>query len=233
MAQKRMFDRAIIDTDRFMDLSMSSKALYFLLGMEADDEGFVSYKKVMRIHGGNEDDVKVLLAKNFIIGFDSGVVVITDWNSNNWLDTRRIKPTEYKKEKSLLSLTEQKKYVLSIGLTSIVESRVVESSIEEIVAKRDEKVFNFEEELTKLKDGTRKDFKIIALYWKKKGWVFRNKSQLSAALKRELRAAKSLDGYTGEEIARSINFCAKEYPEVWTLETVFKRIQDLVNTKKT
>lgn len=78
-----MFDRAIIDTDRFMDLSMSSKALYFLLGMEADDEGFVSYKKVMRAHGGNEDDIKVLTAKGFLIQFESGVVVITDWHKNN------------------------------------------------------------------------------------------------------------------------------------------------------
>lgn len=130
-----MFDRAIIDTDRFMDLSMSTKALYFLLGMEADDEGFVSYKKVMRIHGGNDDDIKVLLAKNFIIGFESGVVVITDWNKNNWLDSRRIKPTEYHKEKKLLSLTEENRYTLSDGLaiasleeSSIEENRIVESS---------------------------------------------------------------------------------------------------------
>jgi hypothetical protein len=130
MAQKRMFDRAIIDTDKFMDLSMSSKALYFLLGMEADDEGFVSYKKVMRIHGGNDDDIKVLLAKNFIIGFPSGVVVITDWNKNNWLDHRRIKPTEYQKEKSLLMVDEQKQYSLSDGLARVEESRVEEYRID-------------------------------------------------------------------------------------------------------
>lgn len=122
-----MFDRAIIDTDRFMDLSMSAKALYFLLGMEADDEGFVSYKKVMRIHGGNEDDIRVLIAKNFLISFQSGVVVITDWNKNNWLDTRRIKETEYQKEKQMLSLTDKKEYVLSNRLTSIEEYRVEES----------------------------------------------------------------------------------------------------------
>jgi hypothetical protein len=124
-----MFDRAIIDTDRFMDLSMSAKALYFLLGMEADDEGFVSYKKVMRIHGGNEDDVKILLAKNFIIGFKSGVVVITDWNKNNWLDSRRIRPTEYQKEKAEVVLLEDKSYSLSSGLASIEESSIEESSI--------------------------------------------------------------------------------------------------------
>lgn len=130
MASKRMFDKAIIDTDKFMDLSMSSKALYFLLGMEADDEGFVSYKKVMRIHGGNDDDIKILLAKNFLIGFNSGVVVITDWNKNNWLDSRRIKPTEYQKEKKLLEITNDR-YVLSKCLTSIEESSIEENRIEQ------------------------------------------------------------------------------------------------------
>jgi hypothetical protein len=127
MAMKRMFDRAIIDTDRFMDLPMTAKAIYFLLGMEADDEGFVSYKKVLRIHGGNEDDVKVLLTKNFLIGFPTGVVVITDWNTNNWLDARRIKGTEYQNEKKLLSLTPDKKYVLSNGLASVEECSTEQS----------------------------------------------------------------------------------------------------------
>lgn len=137
MAQKRMFDKAIIDTDRFMDLSMSSKALYFLLGMEADDEGFVSYKKVMRVHGGNEDDFKVLVAKNFVILFESGVVVITDWNTNNWLDSRRARPTEYQKEKKLLVLTKGNKYVLSNGLASIVEKSREEYRREELSDKSD------------------------------------------------------------------------------------------------
>jgi hypothetical protein len=134
MSQKRMFDKAIIDTDRFMDLSMSGKALYFLLGMEADDEGFVSYKKVMRIHGGNEDDIKILIAKKFVILFESGVVVITDWNKNNWLDSRRIKKTEYQKERGLISLTDSKEYVLSSGLASIEEYRIEESRVEETMS---------------------------------------------------------------------------------------------------
>lgn len=126
-----MFDKAIIDTERFMELPMSAKAVYFLLGMEADDEGFVSYKKVLRIHGGNEDDAKILLAKQFIIKFESGVVVITDWNKNNWLDSRRIRQTEYKKEKKQLILTSTKEYVLSSGLASIEEYRGDEIRIEE------------------------------------------------------------------------------------------------------
>lgn len=128
MAQKRMFDKAIIDTDKFMDLSMTAKAMYFLLGMEADDEGFVSYKKVLRIHGGNEDDVKILVAKNFLLQFPSGVVVITDWNANNYLDRNRIRPTEYQTEKDLLALTDTKRYVFNECLTTV---QPVERSIEE------------------------------------------------------------------------------------------------------
>lgn len=128
-----MFDRAIIDTDRFMDLPMTAKALYFLLGMEADDEGFVSYKKVLRVHGGNEDDLKVLEAKTFVIKFETGVVVITDWRKNNWLDTRRIKPTEYVTERKRLAVTKENQYTLSECLASASpeEYRVEESSIEQ------------------------------------------------------------------------------------------------------
>lgn len=137
-----MFDRAIIDNDKFMDLSMSAKALYFLMGMEADDEGFVSPKKIIRLYGGNTDDVKALIFKNFIIPFESGVVVITDWNQNNWLDNRRIKETEYQEEKKLLALDKRKRYMLSNGSApakqalsngsaSIEENSIVESRTEE------------------------------------------------------------------------------------------------------
>ena len=133
MSQKRMFDKAIIDTDKFMDLPMSAKALYFLMGMEADDEGFVSPRKVQRVYGGTDDDVKILVSKGFIIPFESGVVVITDWNNNNWLDARRIKPTKYQEEKRLLAINKDKMYVLSecLALAKPEESSIEESSIEE------------------------------------------------------------------------------------------------------
>lgn len=124
-----MFDRTIIDMDKFIDLPMSSKALYFLLGMEADDEGFVSPKKILRVHGGSEDDIKILIAKQMVIPFESGVVVITDWYDNNWLDARRTKPTQYQKEKKLLYLTRNKKYVLSNSEASIEEKSIEEKRI--------------------------------------------------------------------------------------------------------
>lgn len=98
MAQKRMFDNAIIDQDVFMDLPNESKALYFLLGMKADDDGFVSPRATMRVHQISNDALRVLIAKKFVIPFESGVVVITDWKRNNWMDKRRTTRTIYTKE---------------------------------------------------------------------------------------------------------------------------------------
>ena len=114
-----MFDKSLLETDDFMDMPVSTKALYFLLGMEADDEGFVSPKRVMRLYGGTEDDLKVLTAKKFIITFKSGVIVITDWNENNYLDKNRIKKTKYKAEKALLALSSNKYTLLNECLTDV------------------------------------------------------------------------------------------------------------------
>jgi hypothetical protein len=133
MATKRMFDRSIIETDNFLDLPTSCKALYFLLGMEADDEGFVSPKRVMRLYGGSDDDIRILSAKKLVIPFQSGVVVITDWRKNNWLDSRRIKKTIYQEEASLLDIVDDSYVLLSDGLANakLEEKSIEEKSIEE------------------------------------------------------------------------------------------------------
>lgn len=112
MARKRMFDLEIINQDSFFDLPMDTKALYFLLGMEADDEGFVSPKKVLRLYGGTEDSLKVLIAKEYIIPFETGVIVITDWKRNNYIDKNKSKPTIYQQEKAQIFYDENtQKYV--------------------------------------------------------------------------------------------------------------------------
>lgn len=133
MASKRMFDKEVINTDGFLDLPMEAKALYFLLGMEADDEGFINPKKVIRLYGGTEDSVKILILKGFIIPFESGVVVITDWKRNNWLDKRRIKETIYLDEKSMINYNEMtNKYeYLASAKQMLRENRIEENSIEE------------------------------------------------------------------------------------------------------
>lgn len=124
-----MFDRAITDNEKFADMPMSAKALYFLFGMEADDEGFVSARRVMSYQGATPDDLKILLAKGYCIQFPTGILVITDWHSNNYLDRNRIKKTQYQEERKQLSLTNMQKYVLNGSLTSVEESRVEENRI--------------------------------------------------------------------------------------------------------
>ena len=133
MARKRMFDLEIINQDSFLDLPMESKALYFLLGMEADDEGFVAPRKVLRLYGGTEDSLKVLIAKNFIIPFSTGVIVITDWKRNNYLDKKRVKETIYQEEKKQLTYNEKtEKYECLTNVKQMLnENRIEENRIEE------------------------------------------------------------------------------------------------------
>ena len=130
MASKRMFDKAIIEQDGFFDLPMEAKALYFLLGMEADDEGFINPRKVLRLYGGNDDSIRILAAKGFIIPFDSGVIVITDWKRNNYIDKKRVKPTIYQQEKAQITYDEvAEKYVFNKCLTN-AKQMLKENSID-------------------------------------------------------------------------------------------------------
>lgn len=129
MAQKRMFDRDIVSSDQFTEMSSDAQNLYFHLGVQADDEGFITPKGIMRLISAPEDSLKLLILKRFVIPFESGVVVITAWNQNNFLDKNRIKPTKHLKERALLVLTHDKTYEFNNGLTRVEESRVEEKRI--------------------------------------------------------------------------------------------------------
>jgi len=117
MAQKRMFSLAVVDTDKFLDMSSSAQALYFHLGMHGDDDGFVSSpKKIARVAGCNDDDLRLLAAKGFIIPFDSGVVVITDWRIHNTLKNDRYRETVYQEERAKINILPSGKYALDSGV---------------------------------------------------------------------------------------------------------------------
>lgn len=111
-----MFAKTIIDSDSFLDMPISSQALYFHLSMRADDDGFINNpKKIQRmIAGTTEDDLKLLIAKNFIIPFESGIVVIKHWRIHNYIRSDRYKETVYQEEKDLLELKENGAYTLGI-----------------------------------------------------------------------------------------------------------------------
>lgn len=116
-----MFAKTIIDSDAFVDMPLSTQALYFHLSMRADDDGFINNpKRIQRMIGCADDDLKVLIAKRFILPFDSGVVVIKHWKIHNYIRNDRYKETVYQDEKSQLALKENGAYTEAdtIGIPS-------------------------------------------------------------------------------------------------------------------
>ena len=126
-----MFSSQIVSSDEFLEMPLTSQALYFHLGMSADDDGFVSPRKVLRMTGAGEDDLKVLLAKNFVIRFETGVIVITHWKQNNYLRNDRYTPTIYKAERDRLSCI-QSVYVLDTSGIPLVSPRLTQVGREEV-----------------------------------------------------------------------------------------------------
>ena len=113
MAERRMFAKTILDSDSFLDMPLSTQALYFHLSMRADDDGFLNNsKKIQRMVGCSDDDLKLLIAKRFIIPFESGVVVIKHWRIHNYIQSDRYKSTVYQEEKAMLQVKENKAYTL-------------------------------------------------------------------------------------------------------------------------
>ena len=111
MAERRMFTQKIIDSDAFLDMPLSTQALYFHLNMRADDDGFVNNpKRIQRTIGASEDDLKLLFVKRFVIGFESGVLVIKHWRMHNTLRKDRYNPTQYQDEFALLDVKDNNAY---------------------------------------------------------------------------------------------------------------------------
>lgn len=103
MAERRMFAKSVVNSDSFLEMPQSTQNLYFHLGIHGDDDGFIdSPKRIMRMLGASEDDFKLLILKQFIIPFDSGVVVVRHWKMHNYIRNDRYKPTQYQLEKALL-----------------------------------------------------------------------------------------------------------------------------------
>jgi hypothetical protein len=120
-----MFAKTIVLSDAFLDMPLSTRCLYFTLGMLGDDDGFInSPKSVMRQCGASIDDLNLLVAKKFIIPFDNGVVVIKHWRIHNYIQKDRYKPTVYAKEKAMLTSKDNGAYTECIQDVSNVETQV-------------------------------------------------------------------------------------------------------------
>ena len=162
MAERRMFAKAIIDSDAFLDMPLSAQSLYFHLAMRADDDGFINNpKKIQRMVGASDDDCKLLIAKRFILTFESGVIVIKHWRIHNYIQKDRYKPTLYRAELSQLSENENKSYTECIQDVSSLDTQVrigKDSTVKENIDKETrhkygeyKNVLLSDEELAKLK----------------------------------------------------------------------------------
>ena len=119
-----MFAKTIVLSDAFLDMPLSARCLYFTLGMLADDDGFVnSPKSIMRQAGASMDDLNILLAKRFILDFDSGIIVIKHWRIHNYIQKDRYKETKYFEEKATLMVDEKGAYTECIQNVSSLDTQ--------------------------------------------------------------------------------------------------------------
>ena len=142
MANKAIFSKTIIDTDAFLEMPATTQNLYFHLNMHADDDGFIGNpKRIGRMIGASDDDFKILIAKKFIIVFESGVIVIKHWRIHNTLSKMRYKETSYLDEKSQLLIKENNAYSLDEG-KPLDDSRLVEMGKRQVRRTVDEQETN-------------------------------------------------------------------------------------------
>lgn len=142
MANKRMFNIKIVDSDAFLDMPLSAQCLYFHLNMRADDDGFVGNpKRIQRLVGASEDDLKLLIAKRFLLTFENGVIVIKHWRMHNTLSMNRYSETVYTDEKKMLKLKENNSYSFDKGVP-FEDTKYVEMSKRQSRRTKDEQKTN-------------------------------------------------------------------------------------------
>ncbi|WP_440964086.1 conserved phage C-terminal domain-containing protein [Pediococcus pentosaceus] len=203
MAQRRMFSKKITDTDIFLDMPLSSQALYFHLNMHADDDGFVSNAKtVKRMIGSSDDDLKLLLTKNFIFAFESGVVVIKDWKIHNYIRKDTYNTTIYGDEKEQLSQDENGSYTLS---PRAVDEPSPQVRLGKVRLGKDSNVYSSSNDEPHI---DLKTFKEIISYLNEKAGT---KYRASGSKTQRLIKARFNDGFNNEDFKKVINIKVAEW----------------------
>ena len=161
MADKRMMSKSVIDTDVFLDMPTSTQCLYFQLLLRADDDGFLkNAKTIMRTVGASQDDMKLLIAKQYLILFDSGTIVIKHWRIHNYIKKDRYKPTDCE-ETRLIDVNDKGEYIL-LEPTCIQNGTTTEPSRNQVGSKMEPQVrdrVRLEIELGKSKGSVNKKIK--------------------------------------------------------------------------
>lgn len=209
MAERRMFAKTIVDSDAFLDMPLSSQALYFHLSMRADDDGFINNpKKIQRMIGSSDDDLRILTAKRFILLFDTGVIVIKHWKIHNWIRGDRKKDTIYQKEKELLDVKNNGSYTLT-DKRQTVDSQVVVQMDTQVRLGKDRLDNNMsisdeilDGDFEEVKPEPKKQPKQLESDFEKLWKLYPNKKGKQVALKAYKRAIK--DGVSNKQIQTGI-----------------------------
>jgi len=253
MAQRRMFSLKIVDSDAFMDMGQGSQLLYFHLSMRADDEGFIGNpKKIMRMIGSSDDDMRVLISKRFVLGFESGIIVIKHWKIHNYIQNDRYSQSQYIDEKKSLITKENGAYTECIQNVSILDTQVrlelgkdrrVNTTGTLSTKIPDSKKKNTKE--TKIQDTWEKEDKIkwrddtvakgrhgklMIDYFIIKEMKFPTKLSANQAFKRFVKVAKDItEAYPDDQmLAKGLKRLKAEHkPEMWTLDTLIKILPTL------
>ncbi|MDO7802357.1 conserved phage C-terminal domain-containing protein [Pediococcus acidilactici] len=203
MAQRRMFSKKITDTDTFLDMPLSSQALYFHLNMHADDDGFVSNAKtIKRMIGSSDDDLKLLLAKQFIFAFESGVVVIKDWKIHNYIRKDTYNTTIYGNEKEQLEQDENGAYTLR---PRSVDEPSPQARLGKVRLGKDSNIYSSSNDEPHI---DLKTFKEIISYLNEKAGT---KYRASGSKTQRLIKARFNDGFNDEDFKKVINIKVAEW----------------------
>jgi len=128
MAERRMFAKSIVMSDVFLDMPLSARCLYFTLGMMADDDGFVGNpKSITRQCGASQEDLDILKEKRYILGFESGVIVIKHWCMNNYIQKDRYKRTTYIEEMETLGIDNKGSYTEKNGGKDVMYTKCIQN----------------------------------------------------------------------------------------------------------
>ncbi len=227
---RRMFSPKIVSSDIFLDMPTSARELYFQLGMNADDDGFVNPKRVMRMIGAADDDIKILIAKKFVIEFSSGVIVITHWKVNNLVRKDWYQQSMYLSEKSQLQSDENGAYILVNELgngnvpnssTQVRLGKVRLGKVKEIAAET-AAPFVWDKYIKAMDSHSARHIQVIAFYFKKKNIKFDTLKKAQSAIRRHLRASKELANFNDSEIFKAYKTADADYKSLYTIETLLK-----------
>lgn len=232
MANRRMFSKTIVASSRFLRMPMSSRLLYFDLGMNADDDGYCEWYPVLQMTGAKEQDLQVLQANDFVQVFDTNVLVIRDWKENNQIRMDRYQVSKYvEKYRDNLGLPNGNQ-VATNGKPSIGKDRIGKVKDNAVaIAPAVAEPFKWEEYRQKMLNDSRGHIRLIAYFLLKKKKTFASADEVSEAIARHSRYAVKVAKFEKEKILEVMNRCDEQFNSAspdrridWTLETCWKML---------